>query len=436
MKYREWRNWVRSKPWVLRWFVYLVLLRPVIDNLYYLKHISPFLSPLNIVGVLTPVLTLLAFNYYRPSFSSSFDKHYRTWSVMVLFSTVFVLFSGKVSLDLLASAIKFIIPVVLFFFLRLFIRGQQDLDGLIQTFLYSLAIVLGIFFYEIAFGPIRITESRGLTRIQGNFGDVFNYGLYLCFGLVFIAYREMRQGRFRMETKVLVRLGVSLAIGVMVLMNINHAASLIVFSFILFLYAYYQSRRNLIAVFVFMLLGLIFVQTLGQRLLEESINPLFERDLMALSGEINEEQLFHGRYGRWQYFWDYYTRQPIPGQLLGVPVFNLHDPLFLTTGSGSHNDYIRIGMFTGIFGLVLYVTFHLRLLIRTRNIPYPDRFLVTSVLALLGLYSITLTPTLYAPVLYMTYATFAYIIITYFNPRKRKRWQPRKERNIGRGTRG
>ncbi|HRZ78170.1 MAG TPA: hypothetical protein P5248_12420, partial [Bacteroidales bacterium] len=65
MKHREWKHWVRSKPWALRWFIYLVLLRPVIDNLYYLKHVSPFLSPLYIVGVLSPLLALSALLRYR-----------------------------------------------------------------------------------------------------------------------------------------------------------------------------------------------------------------------------------------------------------------------------------------------------------------------------------------------------------------------------------
>lgn len=417
MKYREWRYWVRSKPWSLRWFIYLVLLRPVIDNLYYLKHISPLLSPLYIVGVLTPILSLLALNNYRPRFSTSFDKVFRGWTILVVIASIMTWMSDPISLITLSMALKFVIPVILFFFLRLFMQRRHDMDGLIQTFMYSLAIVVGIFFYELTFGPIKITESRGLTRIQGNFGDVFNYGLYLCFGLIFVAYREMKVGSLRMKPRVLIRLGFSLALGVVVLLNINHAASLIVFACILFLYAYYQSRRNMVTVFLFIIVGVVLFSVLGERLLEESISPLFERDLMALSGEINQEQLFHGRYGRWQYYIDFYSKQPILGQLFGLPIFSFNEPVSLTSGGASHNDYIRIGMYTGLVGLITYLSFHIRLFLRTRKIPYEDRFLVTSVLVMVALFSITLTPTLYAPLLYMAYGVFSYIIITYFSPR-------------------
>jgi len=410
MKYREWKYWVRSKPWLLRWFIYLVLLRPVVDNLYYLKHISPFLSPLYIVGVLTPVLALLALTRKHEPFRTSADRIFRSWSVMVLITTLFILIYHKIDLALLANALKFAMPVFLFFFLRLFVRHRRDIDGLIQTFLYSLAIVLVLFFYELSFGPIKTTESRGLTRIQANFGDVFNYGLYLCFGLLFIAYREMKEGKLRIRFSVLFRLGLSLLIGILVLLRINHAASLIVFSTLLFLYAYYQSHKNLLAVFSFLIIGLILFQYLGDRLLEETITPLFERDMQALSGEINQEQLFHGRYGRWEYYWDFFKSQSIPRQFLGAPIFYPDAPLFLSTGSGSHNDFIRIGMYTGLLGLFFYLFFHLRLFFSTRRLPLHDRFLLTGALAITALYSITLTPTLYAPVLYMVYAIFAFSI--------------------------
>lgn len=420
MKYKEWIKWVRSKPWLLRWFVYLVLFRPIIDNLYYLKYISPFLSPLYIVGVLTPILALTAIVRYRGHFSTTFDTLFRTWSVIVIITTLAILISGGFDLLTLSSALKFAMPVFVFFFLRVFMQSKKDLDGLIQTFLYSLGMVMILFFYELIIGPIRITESRGLSRIQGNFGDVFNYGLYLCFGLIFLAYREMQKNRQGIRPGVIFRLSLLLGIGVLVLLRINHAASLLVFTFILFLFAWYQSRKNLIAVFVFVVAGIVIFQVFGDQLMEESISPLFEKDLMALSGEVNEEQLFHGRYGRWQYYWEFYQEQSLPAQLLSVPLFNPGAPLYLSTGSGSHNDYIRIGLFSGILGLFIYLLFHLRLWRKTRKIPLHDRFLISGVLVLLGLYSITLTPTVYAPLLYMAYATFAYIIRTYMTSTRRR----------------
>ena len=410
MRHREWKMWVRSKPWALRWFIYLVLLRPVIDNLYYLKHVSPFLSPLYIVGVLSPLLALGAIMRYKMRFNAPADRSFRVWSVMLLIISTMMLILWGLSLATLSNVLKFIMPVYLYFFLRVFIRDRYDLEGLIRTFMYSLLIVMAIFVYEVFIGPIRITESRGLTRFQGNFGDVFNYGLYITFGLIFMAYRHLKTGSYRLNLRSITRLLLVLGIGVLVLLRINHAATLIVFSTIVFIFFYYITRRNAIPIVMLVFLGVILFQSKGDQLFDENVNPLFEKEFQVLSGDVNEEQLFHGRYGRWLYFMDYYQQQSLPAQLISVPLFNPGDPVFLTTGGGSHNDFIRIGMYTGLIGLFFYLLFHWRIFRLSRSAPIEDRFLIVGSLAMLMLYSVTLTPTLYAPLLYMLYAIFAYAV--------------------------
>lgn len=410
MKHREWKSWVRSKPWALRWFIYLVLLRPVIDNLYYLKHVSPFLSPLYIVGVLSPLLALGALLRFRMRFNTPADRVFRLWSIMLLIISIAMLILWGPNLVTLSNVLKFIMPAYLYFFLRTLVQGRRDLEGLIRTFMYSLVIVLAIFFYELFLGPIRITESRGLTRYQGNFGDVFNYGLYISFGLIFLAYHQLQAGRYRFNLRGLLRLTMILGIGVLVLLRINHAATLIVFSSITLIFIYYLTRRNALPIVLMVLMGALMFQYKGDQLFEENVNPLFEKEFQVLSGDVNEEQLFHGRYGRWQYYLDYYNSRDIISRTLSVPLFNPHDPVFLTTGGGSHNDYIRIGMYSGLLGLFLYLLFHWRVFRLRTRLPAEDRFLVGSALLMVLLYSITLTPTLYAPLLYMLYAIFAYAV--------------------------
>lgn len=410
MKYREWKAWIRSKPWALRWFIYLVLLRPVIDNLYYLKHISPFLSPLYIVGVLSPLLALGALLRYRMHFNTPADRVFRIWSIMLLVISTSLLILWGPNLVTLSNVLKFIMPAYLYFFLRILIQGRRDLEGLVRTFMYSLVIVLAIFFYELFIGPIRITESRGLTRYQGNFGDVFNYGLYISFGLIFLSWHQLQAGRYRFDLRGLARLILVLGIGALVLLRINHAATLIVFSSITFIFIYYLTRRNALPIVLMVLLGVLLFQSKGDQLFEENVNPLFEKEFQVLSGEVNEEQLFHGRYGRWQYYLDYYRSRDVLSQAFSVPLFNPHDPVFLTTGGGSHNDYLRIGMYSGLMGLIMYFLFHWKIFRLRKKLPPEDRFLVGSALLMLFLYSITLTPTLYAPLLYMLYAIFAYAV--------------------------
>src|SRR5262245_10118257 len=61
MSFKEWRRWLKELPWSCKWFVLFILIRPVADNFYSLKEISPLYSPLYILGVLTPVFILLSF---------------------------------------------------------------------------------------------------------------------------------------------------------------------------------------------------------------------------------------------------------------------------------------------------------------------------------------------------------------------------------------
>ncbi|HEX5003120.1 MAG TPA: hypothetical protein VFW78_11545, partial [Bacteroidia bacterium] len=70
MSFRQWRRWYSGLHSSVKWFIVLVILRPVIDNFYYLKTVSPFLSPLYLVGVLTPLLALWTiFKIKKPNYS-------------------------------------------------------------------------------------------------------------------------------------------------------------------------------------------------------------------------------------------------------------------------------------------------------------------------------------------------------------------------------
>ena len=131
MTFREWTAWLRELPWAFRWFPLLVILRPVVDNLYFLKEVSPVLSPPYIVGVLTPVLCINAFVRYKfPKFNAA-DKAFLYWSIAVIFGVLMLLFYDPFSLLTLEFVLKLSMPVYIYFFLRLFIKDLRDLHGIL-----------------------------------------------------------------------------------------------------------------------------------------------------------------------------------------------------------------------------------------------------------------------------------------------------------------
>ena len=60
MSFKQWWAWYKGSPLFKKWFILLILLRPLIDNFYELKETSALASPLYIVGILTPILILLS----------------------------------------------------------------------------------------------------------------------------------------------------------------------------------------------------------------------------------------------------------------------------------------------------------------------------------------------------------------------------------------
>jgi len=85
-------------PWHLRWFVLLILFRPVLDNLYFLKNISPLLSPLYWVGILTPLLSIWAYLKERNITKTVVDKRMTYWFVLIVASAMMIVFYDPLNL--------------------------------------------------------------------------------------------------------------------------------------------------------------------------------------------------------------------------------------------------------------------------------------------------------------------------------------------------
>src|SRR5690625_3767592 len=60
MIYIEWVKWINNIQWSFKWFLLLILIRPVADTFYYSKDTSIILSPPNIIAALTIPLVFLS----------------------------------------------------------------------------------------------------------------------------------------------------------------------------------------------------------------------------------------------------------------------------------------------------------------------------------------------------------------------------------------
>ncbi len=414
MTFKEWKQWLRELPWILRWFVLVMLLRPLIDSFYFLKEVSPLLSPLYIVGVLTPVLVVVSIIRLPKPKRSKLDKYFNIWSFFVVLSALAILMYDPTNLDSIEYFLKLTLPVYIYYFLRRLIKTRNDLHGLLQTFLYSALFVASIFLYEVLINPIRVVESRGLERIQGSFGDVVSYGIYISFSFLIITYfyfANKQKIKLSKRTRALLIVGGLCVLG---LFNIHHVASYIIFGSLTIIFMLYNLKGNQDSAILLILVIGIFIYLFGMDTIEEKLVPLVEKDVAVYQGAEDTSKLLHGRVGRWQKMWSIYWNQQPVGQFIGYP-FNF-EYAFHYVGVGSHNDYIRMLFFTGLFGLLAYLSLLYQVFVRARMIAISQRYLTFGALIILLLYSISITPTFYPPFMYVIMAIFAYVAL----PRTKK----------------
>ena len=406
MKFRDWRLWLRSLPWALKWFPILVVLRPIVDQFWKLKHISPLLSPLYWVGILTPILCVIALNKFQSSQLTMPVKIFKNWAILVIVNSVFVLLI-RLNLNYFILILKITLPVYLFFFLRILIVSKQDLLGILTSFAYSWGIVCLMFLYELAFGARTIEVTRGsLERWEGGFADVLNYAIYAISGVVILTYQFFQKKKGTLFKRLLPAL-IALFMCILILGKIYHTTSLLCLSVLLALSLFRIFREQPSIGITFVIVVVILYSFMGESIKEESFDPLVEREIQAYEEGTNTRRQFNGRMGRWMDRWSEFGRGNIVGKMIGSGV-----GLFATSniiGIAVHNDFLRVIFFTGFIGFFFYLMFYLSLYGRRKYLNEGDKFLLESGLLIVGVYSMTTLPTMYAPFMYFLLSIFVYV---------------------------
>ena len=183
MTFKEWKNYWKKMNWTQKWFPVFILLRPIADNFYFLKQVSPFISPLYILGALIPLLIFFSFRTTKlhHKIPSGDDGFMQTFGIVILVNCVFLLMY-QFSLENFGSVIKYLTPPLLFFYVRRFIQSKEDIVFLLQTFLYSCSFPFAILAFETFVHPLNpdyLSAGRGGGyRVHGAYSDCMNYAIY------------------------------------------------------------------------------------------------------------------------------------------------------------------------------------------------------------------------------------------------------------------
>ncbi len=409
MQFKAWKTWLIRLPWSIKWFVLLVLLRPFIDVFYFLKDISPLLSPLNLVGVLTPLLIVVSF--ISPALprreSTPFDFFIVGWGVLLAINSLLIM-TIEVSFVSAEIALKALMPVLLILYMRRLIRSKKDLDGLLTTFLYSAMFPMGMMLYEQFISPVGPTvQTRGHERFEGLFADVMSYGIYVIGALLIAGYFFFKEGGGESFNRRSLRLGIVGVLALMGLINMHHTASWMVAGMVIALLCFYSVKKGQLStigfVLVFAAIGYIgFGDAISERL-----GSALETDLAVLEGEKDIDRAFHGRVWRWKRLIGRWQDIPLLDKVVGLSVSSLRIEKAML-GSGIHNDYMRIVCVSGLIGFSLYMASFFWLGAASLRKPTDEQFLIQGCALMMLMYSMTTTPTMYMPMLNLVYAVFAY----------------------------
>jgi O-antigen ligase len=411
MNYKEWKVWLKSLPWSLRWFPWFVLLSPIIDSTYRLKTISPFLSPPNIIGILTPILCINAIARFRKPNTSGGDFIFLVWSLLLVINSFLLIIIYSADFTTIGIILKLISPAFLFPFCRVFIRSRKNLNGILRTFLYSCIITIVLVILARLTGESRTQESRGFMRYSGFFADVGNIAFYITIGFLIFSYfylkRSILQPLYSRKWEMLLVLFIC-ALG---LFSISHIATLGVFLTLFTLFIYYSFRSNItLVLLVVSFIGVLYMG-FGKESIETHVNPLLEKEIEVYKGERPQEQGFHGRMSRWPEMIGVFSTLPVNAIIFGAPI-SFQDIIFLVTGV-VHDDFLRILFLTGVLGFTLYSLFFIFLFIKTFGLKITDRFLGFGALIIMGLFSISMMPTMYSSLIYIIYCIFSFILLPF-----------------------
>ena len=355
----------------MKWFVVLVILRPLIDILYFLKEVSPLLSPLYIVGVMTPIM--IVFCLLSPQMprvrNTAIDYFIIAWGVVLAINCLLTL-TLELSLDSLRLVIRQTTPVFLILYLRRFIRSKRDLFGLLTTFLYSTVFPFTMLLYERFIGAIGPTvQTRGHERFEGLYADVMSYAIYVMGALLIVGYfflQSKSDKEFR--SKALLLMGVGF-LSLMGLVAMHHTASWMVAAMLVGLLCFYSLRKGQVGTLGFMVVLLVVGYIGFGSQINERLGASLQTDIAVLEGEKDIDRAFHGRVWRWKMVANYWFEKPLLDKIFGLSVSSMFIE-YSMLGSGIHNDYMRIICMTGILGFILYALYYAALFLQKYKTAY------------------------------------------------------------------
>jgi O-antigen ligase len=261
------------------------------------------------------------------------------------------------------------------------------------TFLYSCLVI------------IVLIIASGNFLIKGLYDTIQNIVFYISLGYIVNTYLYLR--RTSQGKRNLWKYFLGLTIVLATFLTLQHIATMAIVLVITLIFLYYSRKISLLAMLSSTIFILLFWILFGNKLVQENIAPQLNTEISALQGEKSSARMFHGRMSRWEVFIPMFFKLN-PFAIGFGTAYDLESNFDLLLESNIHNDYFRIMLASGIFGLIVYLYFLYLIFKRNKYLRLAEKFLLTSSIAVILLYSVTAYPTIYTSVMYVVLSIFAF----------------------------
>lgn len=412
--WKTYKKWFSTRSLYFKWMLLVIISFPFFASTWDMKESSGF-SPLQLLG-----LFVFGFGF----FSIIRKKSAAPTLIFTLYLFLFLLIVNSLlvlgyegTFSQFGDTLRIMLPFVLFFYFRKYIKSLIDIEGFLITFLIASIFPIVTLYYEILFDPIREvynTESRGGgLRLSGFYADLFGYMSYLicgfiCYGYFFIKYLNKRSRPFIFNKVGFIIVLLLTLIGIY---NLRHQASWAVILVLLLLLVYFIRKK----ISLFQLTSFIIIMLgVGVYFYLEVFSVLYAKDINVYQGEANDTAALNGRVYIWKKYFAYWEEFSVFSQWFGSG-FALHEKSKIMMSGGMHNDYVRYFFSTGIVGIICYLFFLFSILKNSIKIkPTEFKFLMLASVIVIIMYSISALPLLASGALMY----FVMAIISQINKRK------------------
>ena len=321
--------------WPKAGLLLFIFLRPTFDFLYqYRLTTSSSFNFTSLYALLTIAFCLLIIWENRQRLPKI--KSWWAWMIMLLIGAASLYYTISLSLTI-DEFFRLTSIVLLFTSAYLLFADTKGLTNLIRTIIFSSVIPAAIAFWQLANDTGMM--DAGQNRVFGTFAHPNMLAYFLVLPITLATFAALNLGKNRVESY---GYAISSAVLVVVLAFTYTRGAYVALAIMLLIIGLVRFRAFLLVATAF---GLIIYLALPQ--INARVNSLLAFDPYGSMG---------WRVSLWTDGFSYFQQKPLLGNGLGTGPMVIADNRDFSLGATEpHNDYLRIGLENGVVGVVAYL---------------------------------------------------------------------------------